>query len=83
MVGQFGGNDGQPLLLENGSLLLFGTEEWDREYTRRVQQIIHMVRSSGAGVVMIGMPVTASPSSRPPSKHVNEITQKAPRGGRP
>lgn len=77
MIGQFGGNDGQPLLLDDGGLLLFGSPEWDKEYTRRVQQIITSARKAGAGMVMLGMPVTRFPKLSERLKHVNEITQKA------
>ncbi|HZH03963.1 MAG TPA: DUF459 domain-containing protein, partial [Myxococcaceae bacterium] len=81
VIGQFGGNDAQPLLLPEGGVLPFGSEGWDAEYTRRVRGIVDDVRAHGAGVMMLGMPVTRHPKLSERLKHVNEVTQRATEGG--
>jgi predicted esterase len=74
VIGQFGGNDGQPLALASG-VAQFGTDEWRTEYASRVKHIVEMVQASGAKMVMIGMPVTLHKGITKKLEIVNEVTR--------
>ena len=83
VIGQFGGNDAQPLRVERGRTALFGTKEWDKEYTRRVRAVTDQVRAAGARLVLLGMPVTRDKGLAGKYAHLNAVTRKATeaRGG--
>lgn len=77
VIGQFGGNDGQPLDLPSGENVLFGSEAWEKEYRRRVELIVDMVQKSGAQMVMLGMPITRHPNHSERLEAVNRVTEQA------
>jgi len=77
VIGQFGGNDAQPLPLQSGAVAAFGKPEWDADYERRVSSIVQSVHQVGAKMVMLGMPITKHKKLSQRLDHVNEITQRA------
>ncbi len=77
VIGQFGGNDGQPLRLADGTLAQLGTDAWSEEYTRRVQEMIQIAQKAGAKVVMLGMPITKHKKHSQRLERVNAVTQRA------
>jgi hypothetical protein len=42
-----GPNDNQPMRLDNGSIVQFGTTEWSAEYRRRVGAFLDLLRAGG------------------------------------
>ena len=50
-----GANDGQSFV-NDGKVLVFGTEEWRRTYQSRVAEFLEMVESTGARVLWVGLP---------------------------
>lgn len=76
VIAQFGGNDGQPLEVEGGKVLAFGTDEWKTEYARRVRKVIDLAAAAKAKTIMLGMQITRLPKHSAKLKVVNEVTQK-------
>lgn len=77
VIGQFGGNDGQPLAVANGAMLQVGTPEWDTEYTRRVRGVVEKVQATGAKMIMLGMPISRHRKHSDRLRQVNVVTRTA------
>ncbi len=77
VIGQWGGNDGQPMEVAGGKVLLFGSHEWDVEYTRRVKLMVDMANEAGARTIILGMPITRHKKHSDKLEHVNAITKAA------
>jgi len=77
VVGMFGGNDTQGLLMPGGSVARFGTPEWTTEYTLRVRTMVERVASSGAKMVMLGMPSMRESRYSKNISQVNRVTRDA------
>jgi hypothetical protein len=61
VVVMMGGNDGQGITLANGTVLHDGTEEWAKEYRRRVEVVMRIFAGDGKRkVYWIPMPVPRS-----------------------
>jgi hypothetical protein len=61
VIANFGGNDGQSLVLDGGRVARFGQPEWERTYRARLQQIVAIAREGGAQVALLGMSTTRDP----------------------
>jgi uncharacterized protein len=61
VIANFGGNDGQSLVLDDGRVARFGQPEWERTYRARLQQIVAIAREGGAQVALLGMSTTRDP----------------------
>lgn len=81
VIGQFGGNDAQPLVVGGGRAALFRTKEWDEEYARRVRAVVGQVQATGARMILLGMPVTRDKAFAGRIEHVNDITRQATEAG--
>lgn len=77
VIGQFGGNDGQPLAGPGGRSLMEGTPEWGAQYARLVTAVAELVQQSGATMIMLGMQVTRHKKHSERLKRINAITQQA------
>lgn len=77
VIAQFGGNDGQPVELENGKVVLFGTDEWKAEYRARVQKVVKLGAAANAKTVMLGMQITRIPKHSDKLKLINQVTKEA------
>ncbi|HEX9294245.1 MAG TPA: DUF459 domain-containing protein [Polyangiaceae bacterium] len=75
VIGNFGGNDAQGMVLSGGRIVKYGTPEWDEEYGARVRALVDLVRSHGAQMVMLGMPIMRDPVFSNRLVHVNQLTQ--------
>ena len=60
VVVMFGGNDGQDMQVEGQDLVAF-TDQWKREYGRRVGEAMDILTRGGCRVFWIGGPVMRSP----------------------
>ncbi|MET0384409.1 MAG: DUF459 domain-containing protein [Polyangiales bacterium] len=74
VIGNFGGNDAQNMLLPDGRVLSYGTLGWDEEYRKRVERITVTVQKAGGQMVLIGMPPMRSPSFSLKMQHLNDLT---------
>lgn len=77
VIGMFGGNDTQNLVLDDGQVLTFGTEPWKRAYRKRVRELVEWLRSTGAQAVMLGMPSMRSARYARKISRVNAATREA------
>jgi S-formylglutathione hydrolase FrmB len=76
VIGNFGGNDAQGMVLAGGSIVKYATPEWDDEYGARVRELVGLVRSHDAEMVMLGMPIMRDPVFSNRLVHVNQLTQE-------
>ncbi len=61
VVVMMGGNDGQGITLANGQVLRDGTEEWAKEYRRRIEVVMRIFSNGGkTRVYWVSMPVPRS-----------------------
>ena len=80
MIANFGGNDAQAMVLDDGRIARFGRPEWEASY--RAAGGPHRRSSAaaaGARVVLLGMSTTRDPGAVP----AHGPHQHADRGGRP
>jgi hypothetical protein len=77
IVANFGGNDGQAMVLDDGRSARFGSPEWDAAYLARVQRIVAIGKDGGAQVVMVGMSTTRDPALCRRMAQVNALTERA------
>jgi uncharacterized protein len=77
IVANFGGNDGQGMVLDDGRPARFGSAEWDAAYLARVRRMVDIGRAADARVVMLGMSTTRDPSLSRRMAHVNALTERA------
>src|SRR5690606_20894064 len=52
----FGANDDQDMIRPDGARVVFGTPEWEEEYTRRVALTMDVAAQDNRSVVWLGMP---------------------------
>jgi hypothetical protein len=79
IVANFGGNDGQGLVQDDGRSARFGSPDWDAAYQARLREIVEIGRQGGAAVVMMGMSTTRDPALCRRMAHVNALTERAAR----
>ena len=61
VVVMMGGNDGQGITLANGQVLRDGTQEWAKEYRRRIEVVMRIFSNGGkTRVYWVSMPVPRS-----------------------
>lgn len=76
VIAQFGGNDVQGIAVERGAPLAFGTPEWDEAFGARVTDLVELVQSHGAQMVLVDMPMMQDPKFSKHIQHVNEIMEE-------
>ncbi len=76
VVGNFGGNDAQNMLLDDGRVLVYGTPAWNREYRARVRRIIELSQQSHARVALLGMPPMRRSGFSERMRHLNHLTEQ-------
>jgi hypothetical protein len=81
VIGNFGGNDAQNMLVSGGAVLRYGTPEWDREYRFRVRRVVEVARARRAKIAMLGMPIMRDPGFSRRMAHVNRLTLEGVREG--
>jgi hypothetical protein len=79
-----GTNDNKQLKARDGSIVAFGTKEWDREYAAKAQRLIDICRaqSPGAAVFWIGAPVMADATLSRDLRHINAVLVSVVKGNR-
>lgn len=78
VLAQFGENDCQGLGdLKGAALAKFGTDGWDKEYSKRVADLVKMIEQGGCGAVMIGIPIMRSKSFSQQVSRLNQVTENA------
>jgi S-formylglutathione hydrolase FrmB len=80
VIGNFGGNDAQGMVLPNGGIAQYGTPEWDKEFALRVRAIVDLVKGHDAQLVMLGMPIMRDHFFSNRLVHINEIIEAATLG---
>lgn len=80
VVGQFGGNDGQNIVAEDGTIHEVYTDGWAEEYSRRIRALTGIVQAGGARLLLMGMPVMRSDRFSKKVRWLNEITETAVTG---
>ena len=76
VIGQFGGNDAQPIVSPlDGRHDLF-SEGWNREYQRRINLFADLCKSANALPVLIGMPVMRPNRYNGRMKQLNALTRE-------
>lgn len=74
VIAQFGGNDCQALRSVKGKREVdWGDEAWDAAYAERVRALVHVLGSTGAVVVFVGMPHMQEPGFAARIAHVNDL----------
>ncbi|MFZ5426511.1 MAG: DUF459 domain-containing protein [Thermodesulfobacteriota bacterium] len=78
VVVMLGANDNKRMTVQDGSLVHFGTREWDRIYKERVRRIVGIIRShnSAATVFWLGAPVMADEALSRDLRHINALVRK-------
>jgi len=78
VVIMLGANDNKRLTLPDGTLVHFGTREWDRIYKERVRRIVGIIRShnSTATVFWLGAPVMADEDLSRDLRRINALARK-------
>ena len=71
-VVMFGANDGQNLEV-GGTVLTFGSPEWEREYTERVDEVMASLAGDGRTVLWVGQPIMRSPDFDAKMRSLNAI----------
>ena len=84
VVAQFGGNDAQPITLESGRRVYFGSDSWNEEYTRRLRALVQQIVRDGALPIFVGMPPMREPGFSGRMGRLNDLTERVVReeGGR-
>jgi len=76
VIGNFGGNDAQPISDNKGNILRFKSDAWNEDFGARVTAVVDQVEKAGASLVLIGMPIMREPHFSSSIMHVNSIVQK-------
>lgn len=69
----FGGNDAQAIYMPDGPWIEYGTEDWDQEYRRRVDEVMTLLEEGGHWVYWMGMPIVRSETFQERVRSMNEI----------
>lgn len=78
VLAQWGENDCQGMGNLDGSFhSKFGSEEWDKEYGKRVGALVKMMEDNGAQAVLIGVPIMRSKKLSQQVERLNNVSQKA------
>lgn len=78
VLAQWGENDCQGMGNLDGSFnSKFGTDEWDKEYGKRVTALVKMMEDSGAQAVLIGVPIMRNKKLSQQVERLNGVSQKA------
>jgi len=75
VVVMIGANDNQHLRQADGSLIYFGTPEWDRAYAAKVRRVVDTCRryNPKATIFWMGAPVMASQALSQDLRHINAL----------
>ena len=79
VIANFGGNDAQAMVLDDGRVTRFGRPEWEAAYRERVRQVVTVARQGGAQVVLLGMTTTRDPALSRRMDRINKLTEEAGR----
>lgn len=78
IIAQWGENDCQGMGNQDGSFnSKFGTDEWDKEYAKRVTALVQYMETDGCHSAMIGIPIMRSKKMSQQVERLNGVTQKA------
>jgi hypothetical protein len=78
IIAQWGENDCQGMGNLDGSFhSKFGTDEWDKEYARRVTELVKYMETDGGHSAMIGIPIMRSKKMSQQVERLNGVTKKA------
>lgn len=80
VVGQFGGNDGQPIVSPTDGPQQVYTDGWATEYGRRIAGMAKDVQDGGADLILVGMPIMRSDKFTKKIRWLNDITRDAVEG---
>ena len=73
----FGGNDAQPIPLGKNGKYDFWTDEWDRTYAERIEEIILIAKRHKAETVWLGMPIMRSAAFSKKMVRLNRVMKHA------
>ena len=79
VIANFGGNDAQAMVLDDGRIARFGEPEWEASYRVRVARIVEVGRAAGARVVLLGMSTTRDPALSRRMARINTLTEAVAR----
>jgi hypothetical protein len=79
IIANFGGNDAQGMVLDDGDVAIYGSARWEASYRTRVREIVAIGRDADARVLMLGMSTTRDPLLNRRMEHINAITAEATR----
>jgi uncharacterized protein len=79
LIANFGGNDAQAMVLDDGRIARFGKPEWESNYQVRVARIVEIGRAAGARVLLMGMSTTRDPSLSRRMARINALTEEVAR----
>jgi hypothetical protein len=79
VIANFGGNDAQAMVLDDGRIAKFGRPEWESNYQVRVARIVEIGRAAGARVMLMGMSTTRDPALSRRMARINALTEQVAR----
>jgi uncharacterized protein len=79
LIANFGGNDAQAMVLDDGRIARFGKPEWEASYRQRVARIVQLGRAAGARVLLLGMSTTRDPALSRRMARINTLTEAVAR----
>ena len=78
-VVMFGANDGQNIEVR-GTVLTFGTAEWRKEYSQRVDTVMDRLATDGRSLYWVGQPIMRSPDFDAKMSTLNDVYREQARG---
>lgn len=79
LIANFGGNDAQAMVLDDGRIARFGKPEWESNYQVRVARVVEIGRAAGARVLLMGMSTTRDPALSRRMARINTLTETVAR----
>lgn len=80
VIGQFGGNDAQNIVDDQGKPHTVGSDSWKAEYTKRLVAFVAEARRGGAQFYLLGLPAMKSPKFNRTQRMLDEVSEQAVRG---
>jgi hypothetical protein len=79
LIANFGGNDAQAMVLDDGRIARFGKPAWEASYQVRVARVVEIGRAAGARVLLMGMSTTRDPALSRRMARINTLTETVAR----
>ncbi len=68
--------DRNPIRLAGNKRISFGSEEWAVEYGRRIDRVIRMLKTRGAAIYWVGLPIVRRGDASEDIQQINEVIRE-------